>query len=255
MKKFNIVLMAGVLTVSTVAFATIPGLSFSERAQQYAAEQERKLEQQIEDSESVETKLERLQTRRAERELAKELGLTSEEWQRYETLKKGRRGVLSPGLDPLTMLGIEARSDEERRHFAELAVKQEFQRVEAELAFQREVNSAWTRIYPGVLPVQDLRSEVSNARQALFVKDSCPACDRKLTQLMKSNRPLDIYLVDSGGKDEAVRSWAKKHNIPAEKVKSRRVTLNHDNGMWLKYGNGLMPVVLQQGAQGWQRVN
>ncbi|WP_442867912.1 TIGR03759 family integrating conjugative element protein [Citrobacter sp. Awk 2] len=186
---------------------------------------------------------------------AQEWGLTAEEWQRYETLKKGRRGVLSPGLDPLTMLGIEARSDEERRHFAELTVKQEFQRVEAELAFQREVNSAWMRVYPGVLPVQDLRSEVSNARQALFVKDSCPACERKLAQLMKSNRPLDIYLVDSGGKDEAVRSWAKKHNIPAGKVKSRQVTLNHDNGMWQKYGSGLMPVVLQQGAQGWQRVN
>jgi integrating conjugative element protein (TIGR03759 family) len=36
------------------------------------------------------------------------------------------------------MLGIEARTDEERRHFAELTVKQEFQRVEAELAFQRK---------------------------------------------------------------------------------------------------------------------
>ncbi|EBG5295282.1 TIGR03759 family integrating conjugative element protein [Salmonella enterica subsp. enterica] len=255
MKKFKVALLSGVLTVSTVAFATVPGLSLSERAQQYADEQERKLEQQIEDSESIETKLERLQTRRTARELAQEWGLTTEEWQRYETLKKGRRGVLSPGLDPLTMLGIEARNDEERRHFAELTVKQEFQRVEAELAFQREVNSAWTRVYPGVLPVQDLRSEVSNARQALFVKDNCPACERKLAQLMKSNQPLDIYLVGSGGKDEAVRNWAKKHNIPAEKVKSRQVTLNHDSGMWLKYGNGLMPVVLQQGAQGWQRVN
>ncbi|EEE2002178.1 TIGR03759 family integrating conjugative element protein [Salmonella enterica subsp. enterica serovar Kotte] len=255
MKKFKVALLSGVLTVSTVAFATVPGLSLSERAQQYADEQERKLEQQIEDSESIETKLERLQTRRTARELAQEWGLTTEEWQRYETLKKGRRGVLSPGLDPLMLLGIEARSDEERRHFAELTVKQEFQRVEAELAFQREVNSAWTRVYPGVLPVQDLRSEVSNARQALFVKDNCPACERKLAQLMKANRPFDIYLVDSGGKDEVVRSWAKKHNIPVEKVKSRQVTLNHDSGMWLKYGNGLIPVVLQQGAQGWQRVN
>ncbi|EHS5456274.1 TIGR03759 family integrating conjugative element protein [Salmonella enterica subsp. enterica serovar Corvallis] len=234
MKKFNVVLLSGVLTVSTVAFAVSPVIQGN--------------------SQTVDTLLQTLEQQQMTRS-AQEWGLTAEEWQRYETLKKGRRGVLSPGLDPLTMLGIEARSDEERRHFAELTVKQEFQRVEAELAFQREVNNAWMRVYPGVLPVQDLRSEVSNARQALFVKDNCPACDRKLTQLMKSNRPLDIYLVSSGGKDEAVRSWAKKHNIPAEKVKSRQVTLNHDNGMWLKYGNGLMPVVLQQGAQGWQRVN
>lgn len=234
MKKFNTVLLSGVLTVSTVALA----------------------ESQVnqENSQTVNTSLQALEQGKMAKS-AQEWGLTAEEWQRYETLKKGRRGVLSPGLDPLTMLGIEARSDEERRYFAELAVKQEFQRVEAELAFQREVNSAWMRVYPGVLPVQDLRSEVSNARQALFVKDNCPACDRKLTQLMKSNQPLDIYLVDSGGKDEAVRSWAKKHNIPTEKVKSRQITLNHDSGMWLKYGNGMIPVVLQQGAQGWQRVN
>lgn len=234
MKKFNVALLSGVLTVSTVAFAVSPVIQGN--------------------SQTVDTLLQTLEQQQMTRS-AQEWGLTAEEWQRYETLKKGRRGVLSPGLDPLTMLGIEARSDEERRHFAELAVKQEFQRVEAELAFQREVNSAWMRVYPGVLPVQDLRSEVSNASQALFVKDNCPACDRKLTQLMKSNQPLDIYLVDSGGKDAAVRSWAKKHNIPAEKVKNRQITLNHDNGMWLKYGSGLMPVVLQQGAQGWQRVN
>ncbi|ELX2369105.1 TIGR03759 family integrating conjugative element protein [Salmonella enterica] len=234
MKKFNAVLFSGVLTVSTVAFAA-PSVDLA-------------------NSQTVNTSVQMLEQQQMAKS-AQEWGLTTEEWQRYEELKKGRRGVLSPGLDPLTMLGIEARSDEERRHFAELAVKQEFQRVEAELAFQREVNSAWTRVYPGVLPIQELRSEVSNVRQALFVKDNCPACDRKLAQLMKSNRSLDIYLVDSGGKDEAVRSWAKKHNIPAEKVKSRQVTLNHDNGMWLKYGNGMMPVVLQQGAQGWQRVN
>lgn len=234
MKKLKVVLLSGVLTVSTVALAA-PSVN-------------------QENSLTVNTSLQMLEQQQMTRS-AQEWGLTAEEWQRYETLKKGRRGVLSPGLDPLTMLGIEARSDEERRHFAELTVRQEFQRVEAELAFQREVNSSWTRVYPGVLPVQDLRSEVSNARQALFVKDSCPACERKLAQLMKSNRSLDIYLVGSGGKDEAVRAWAKKHNIPAEKVKSRQVTLNHDNGMWLKYGSGLMPVVLQQGAQGWQRVN
>ncbi|HBM9256285.1 TPA: TIGR03759 family integrating conjugative element protein [Citrobacter freundii] len=234
MRKFNVVLLSGVLTVSTVAFAVSPVIQGN--------------------SQTVDTLLQTLEQQQMTRS-AQEWGLTSEEWQRYETLKKGRRGVLSPGLDPLTMLGIEARSDEERRHFAELAVKQEFQRVEAELAFQREVNSAWTRVYPGVLPVQDLRSEVSNTRHALFVKDNCPACERKLAQMMKSNQQLDIYLVDSGGKDEAVRNWAKKHNIPAEKVKSRQITLNHDSGMWLKYGNGMMPVVLQQREQGWQRVN
>ncbi|STE82362.1 integrating conjugative element protein, PFL_4693 family [Escherichia coli] len=59
----------------------------------------------------------------------------------------------SPGLDPLTVLGIEARTDAERRQLAEKWVKAEYERTEKELAFQREVNAAWKRLYPGVMPV------------------------------------------------------------------------------------------------------
>lgn len=185
-------------------------------------------------------------------ENAQEWKLTEKEWQRYEMLKKGKRGLFSPNLDPLTLLGIEARTYEERRYFAELVVKQEFQRIEAELAFQREVNQAWLRLYPEILPIQN---EIRESRQALFLKENCPVCEGKLAQLIKQNQPIDIYLVGSEGKDDVIRNWAKKHHIPIEKVKKRHITLNHDNGIWLKHDNGMMPVVLQQGAQGWQRVD
>lgn len=42
-------------------------------------------------------------------------GITPEEWQHYLTLKQQARGVWSPGLDPLTTLGVEADTDHERR--------------------------------------------------------------------------------------------------------------------------------------------
>ncbi|MGL4860183.1 MAG: TIGR03759 family integrating conjugative element protein [Enterobacteriaceae bacterium] len=186
---------------------------------------------------------------------AQEWGLTTEEWQRYQQLIKGRRGILSPGLDPVTTLGIEARSEEERRHYAELSVKQEFQRVEAELAFQREVNAAWVRVYPDVLPVRVSVESVGQAsgRLALFVREECGApCETKVSTLLATQRPLDIYLVGSEGKDEVVRTWAKKLAIPVERVKAKTVTLNHDRGQWLRFGQGRMPVVLQQGEKGWQ---
>lgn len=254
MKQARISLFCVVLTVSTVTFAAVAPeseQSITQQSQKSAVTISEALASAIQIADSRLQELEPIQMNKS----AQEWGLTTEEWQRYEELKKGRRGVLSPGLDPLTMLGIEARSYEERRHFAELVVKQEFQRTEAELAFQREVNTAWTRVYPGVLPVRDASAATGNTRQALFVKASCTACDQKLAQLIKTGQPLDIFLVDSGGKDEAVRNWAKKHNIPTDKVKSRQITLNHDSGMWLRYGEGRMPVVLQQGAQGWERVN
>ncbi len=186
---------------------------------------------------------------------AQEWGLTTEEWQRYQQLSKGRRGILSPGLDPITLLGIEARTEEERRHYAELSVKQDFQRVEAELAFQREVNAAWQRVYPDILPVQasNNTTAANNGRLALFVRVDCGApCETKVASLLTTQRPLDIYLVGSDGKDEAVRAWARKLAIPVERVKAKTLTLNHDRGQWFKFGQGQMPVVLQQGENGWQ---
>jgi len=67
--------------------------------------------------------------------VAQEWGLSSQEFQRYRTLMQGSRGVYSPGLDPLTALGIEAQSDAERRRYAELQVRAEAQRVQKELAY------------------------------------------------------------------------------------------------------------------------
>ena len=62
---------------------------------------------------------------------------------------KGPRGIQSPGLDPLSTLGIEAQTPAERRKFAEKWVKEEFIRTQKELDFQREVNAAWQRLYLG----------------------------------------------------------------------------------------------------------
>ena len=202
---------------------------------------------------SVSTTLQALEEAQSKKN-AQEWGLTTEEWQRYQQLSKGRRGILSPGLDPITTLGIEARSEEERRHYAVLSVKQDFQRVEAELAFQREVNAAWVRVYPGILPVRSAGDAgPGNGRLALFVRADCGApCESKVASLLTSQRLLDIYLVGSEGKDEAVRAWAKKLAIPVERVKAKTLTLNHDRGQWIKFGQGRMPVVLQQGENGWQ---
>lgn len=183
--------------------------------------------------------------------------LSETEWQRYESLMEGKRGIQSPGLDPLTALGIEARSATERRELAEKYVRQEYQRTENELAFQREVDAAWKRLYPGILPIGAIAGESSgvmndhHGRLAVFVKPDCNACDARIAALLASKRPFDIYLVGSEGRDDIVRAWARQHKIPVDRIKTRDITLNHDGGKWLQYGNGLMPVVLQQGDKGW----
>lgn len=80
---------------------------------------------------------------RSDEQRAQDWGLRTDEWTRYRELMQGPLGVYSPSLDPLTALGIEARSDEERRRYAELQVRAEARRVEKTLAYQRAYDAAW----------------------------------------------------------------------------------------------------------------
>lgn len=183
-------------------------------------------------------------------------GVSQEAMQRYRELMAGPRGLQSPGLDPLSALGIEARTEAERREYADKWVKAEFARTEKELRFQRAVNAAWQRLYPQVLPVNmgDAGgiAHDTGGRLALFVRaKDCAVCDARLSAVLAGQRPVDIYLVDSRGDDGALRKWAKEHHIPVERVRLHDVTLNHDRGLWMRVGNGLMPVVLQQRGDGW----
>ena len=187
---------------------------------------------------------------------AQQWGLSDRDWSRYQTLMKGERGIMSPGLDPLTALGVETDNSAERRRLAELWVRHEYQRTEKELAFQRDVNAAWLRLYPETLAVNMGANAAGIAhdtqgRLALFLKENCSRCDARLAAVLADNRPVDLYLVGIDS-DDGLRAWAVKHNIPVEKVRSRQITLNHDNGLWFRYGMGQMPVILQQGETGWQ---
>lgn len=188
-----------------------------------------------------------------------EWGLKAEEWQRYEELMTGPRGIYSPGIDPLMALGIEARSEEERRYFAELQVQAEADRVEKELAYQRAYDAAWKRLYPELQPVVNLADSTStvitgNGRLAVFVKENCLACDQQIKRLQTNGQAFDIYLVDSKQDDTAVRRWATKTGIDAAKVRAGTITLNHDGGRWLLMGvGGDLPAVVRQINGKWVR--
>lgn len=193
-----------------------------------------------------------------------EWGLTEQDWTRYEELKNGPQGVWSPNLDPLTMLGIEARSESERTRYAELLARKEFERNEKILAFQLAYDQAFTRLYPNILPFRvDENGQVSAAptssnRIIYFTRSDCgKKCSDDLKKLFSysGNNPVDIYLVDSQQSDEKIRQWALEQKIDVNKVRSRQITLNHDKGMWLQNGNGKMPSAFRITGEGkWQRI-
>jgi integrating conjugative element protein (TIGR03759 family) len=166
-------------------------------------------------------------------------GLTERDWRRYESLMEGPRGIWSPNLDPITTLGVEARSAEERRRYAELLVEVERARTERELAFQRAYDQAWQRLYPDEMPVDEFTMQPRSdfhftddgalqARMTVHVaSQGCERCDSTVRELIAQGAQMDIFVLDSNGNDTAIRDWARRVGIPAERVQARSITLNH----------------------------
>jgi integrating conjugative element protein (TIGR03759 family) len=192
--------------------------------------------------------------------LAQDWGLRSDEWTRYRELMEGPLGIYSPSLDPLTALGIEAHSDEERQRYAELQVQVEARRVEKLLAYQRAYDEAWQRLYPGLqrvtLPdaVTTSLSLTSTQRLAVFVRDDCEACEQRVLRLQASGAEFDLYMVGSRADDALIRDWARRIGIDPAKVRDGAITLNHDAGRWRSLGlAGDLPAVVRQVNGQWQR--
>ncbi len=159
------------------------------------------------------------------RSKAQQWGLQADDWLRFEELMQGPRGLYSPGLDPLTVLGIEARTDEERRYYAELQVQAEARRVEKELAYQLAYDEAWKRLNPTLQPVNALDSQPvisGDGRLAIFVRENCPSCDQEIKQLQARRQSFDVYLVDSLNDDAAVRRWATRVGVDTNRVAQAR---------------------------------
>lgn len=192
--------------------------------------------------------------------LARDWGLRSEEWARYRQLMQGPLGIYSPNLDPLTALGIEARSDEERNRYAELQVQAESRRVSKTLAYQRAYDAAWQRMFPGQQRVNlpGARAPGSgnkgSGRLAVFVKADCPPCEQRVRQLQAAGTAFDLYMVGSRQDDARIRQWATQAGVDPARVRARTITLNHDAGRWLSLGlPGELPAVVREVNGQWQR--
>lgn len=176
-----------------------------------------------------------------ERSLAKQWMLKDSDWVKYKQVMQGPRGIWSPGLDPITALGVSETDLSERKRYAELWIKVESKRAEMELAFEVERQLAAKKILGNKLLVNNTqwikdweknRSEIKT--QVLFFADvSCKKeCKEKFDELYASvgrTSRLDIYFVH-GASSTDIGQWAAYMKIPPEVVKSRAVTLNFDEG-------------------------
>jgi integrating conjugative element protein (TIGR03759 family) len=234
--------------------ALLIALPFAAPAQQAPITQSRVAQSRVTQSQSDPVQDERV---------AREWGLRADEWTRYQQLMQGPLGIYSPNLDPLSALGMEAQSDEERRRYAELQVQAESRRVEKLLAYQRAYDEAWQRLQPGVQRVNMPEAPSGQAggaasgsdRAAVFVRENCTPCEQAVQRLQAAGGAFDIYVVDSRGDDARIREWARRGKVDPARVLARTITLNHDGGRWLSLGlSGELPAVVRQVGGQWQRL-
>ena len=176
-------------------------------------------------------------------------GLSRDDWQRYRTLMQGIRGSISPAsLSPIEVLGIHARTEEERHRYAQrwaMMMREDAERI---LAFQHAYDEAQQRLFPQaqLIDAVKLAMHQSTTKPALegelgptdrvlfFTATDCVACDALLDRLL-ARLPtidgIDIYLLDVAPADEGrIREWAGSRKIEPGWVHGRRVTLNVDGG-------------------------
>ncbi len=79
--------------------------------------------------------------------IAKDWDLNETEWNQYLNLMHGPSGHYYANLSPPEILGIKAETNEELRHYAEIAAKLEHDKLERELRFNTAFHEAAARLY------------------------------------------------------------------------------------------------------------
>ena len=193
-------------------------------------------------------------------ERAQVWGLSESEFRHYENLMAGQRGQWSPGLDPITALGVSTESAAERQRFAELFVKTEFERTRKELAFQVAVDTAWQRLYPQTprlsspgLSLQAPSATLFPPRIALIISlTDKQGRDRLINLLQRRSEQLDVHVVGTRGDDAALREWASDLPRLEQALAEGRVTLNH--GDQFRREVDLPALYRRDGVGQWARV-
>ncbi|THB67719.1 MAG: TIGR03759 family integrating conjugative element protein [Gammaproteobacteria bacterium] len=200
-------------------------------------------------------------------------GLELEEWHRYEELKRGQAKYEFKDKDPVMVLGIYARTPEERTRYARLYAEQEYGRIKGVLDFDRAFTAEYKKLAikrdrgvvydTGLLSIfrskdkKETTHTPLNAietitlakgdRLVLFVGYGCSECEdayqKAYTKVRAENSVLDIYYMGDGVKDEDIRDWARKVGVNPKDVKNGLVTLNHDNGVSERFGADRFPSI------------
>jgi len=193
---------------------------------------------------------------------AKVWGITSEEEARYVSLMQSKSGVYYQGLNltPLDILGINARNETERTHFAELAATAEAQKVSKNIAWNNAFYRAYNALFKGVPIVGDFDltpysplhykpvTLEPNDRLFLFVKttDAVKTILMTLGELLQTTPNAELHILLLNAQEFEIQQWANFHQIPQDLVTSHKINLNHGHLQFesLKFKKKKTPLLL-----------
>lgn len=192
--------------------------------------------------------------------------LSIAEEKRFVLLMHNKSGVyyLNKTLTPIDILGINARSNDERNNYAARAAQLEFLQTAKLLAYQAAYHQAAEAIMTTTqLPViKDFNKKnfsayhyqplelAANDQLLLFIKKDDPVraiMGTLLSVLSKAPKvQLNIYFVDHLITDHSIQQWANAQTIPVSWVNDKRITLNRNSSRYnlLALPNKTTPLLL-----------
>ncbi|PUA30380.1 MAG: hypothetical protein B0W54_07750 [Cellvibrio sp. 79] len=165
--------------------------------------------------------------------------LTDEEWTTYEELKKKSPwSVWENHSTPLAMLSYYSSSMEEKRRYArieaELDVWRQYSVTEFQTLYDKErtiVQERYVEYIQKRMPTLATLKPFDKLRLFVNAGDCDVHCRSLVTRILKTQAKVDIFII--GAADEkAIFKWAESASIPVERVKTKEITLNFDNGIF-----------------------
>ncbi|RUQ85142.1 TIGR03759 family integrating conjugative element protein [Legionella septentrionalis] len=172
---------------------------------------------------------------------AKVWGLTAEEEKRYLQLLQSRSGVYYKNLrlTPVDILGLNARTDSERKHLAEIAAIHEAQKVAQNIAWNNAFYQAYNQIFQDVpvvgnfdpFPYSPYAHQPLSLKEGdnlyFFIREN-DAVRTILLQIIDAittsqNTKLQLLFVEMD--NEAIQLWANRNQIPKSLVSNHQIIL------------------------------
>ena len=173
---------------------------------------------------------------------AKVWNLTEAEEKRYLQLMQSRSGIYYQGLhmSPIDILGLNARNDAERAHFAELAAKQEAQKVAQNIAWNNAFYEAYNKLFKDTPVIGDFDPSPYSpyAHQPiqlqqgetlfLFIKpdDAVKTIVMQLVDAITRTPNTTLHLLFIDMDNDAIQLWANRQQLPLSLVTSQQITLS-----------------------------